>query len=57
MTIIILLVVFSMVVAGGFLGAFLWAVRSGQYEDTYSPAVRILFEDQARDTKDGQPRR
>ena len=52
MTIIILLVVFSMVVAGGFLGAFLWAVRSGQYEDTYSPAVRILFEDQVRDKKD-----
>jgi len=57
MTIIILLVVFSMVVAGGFLGAFLWAVRSGQYEDTYSPAVRILFEDPARDKKDEQPRR
>ncbi len=57
MTIIILLVVFSMVVAGGFLGAFLWAVRSGQYEDTYSPAVRILFDDQVRDKKDEQPRR
>jgi cbb3-type cytochrome oxidase maturation protein len=57
MTIIILLVVFSMVVAGGFLGAFLWAVRSGQYEDTYSPAVRILFEDQVRDKKNEQPRR
>jgi len=57
MTIIILLVVFSMVVAGGFLGAFLWAVRSGQYEDTYSPAVRILFEDQVRDQKNEQPRR
>ncbi len=57
MTIIILLVVFSMVVAGGFLGAFLWAVRSGQYEDTYSPAIRILFEDQVRDQKDDPPRR
>ncbi len=57
MTIIILLVVFSMVVAGGFLGAFLWAVRSGQYEDTYSPSVRMLFEDQVRDQKDEQPRR
>ncbi len=46
MTIIIMLVVFSMVVAGGFLGAFLWAVRNGQYDDTYSPSVRILFEDE-----------
>jgi cbb3-type cytochrome oxidase maturation protein len=48
MTIIILLVIFSMVVAGGFLGAFLWAVRSGQYDDTYSPSVRILFDDTQR---------
>jgi len=35
-----------MVVAGGFLIGFLWAVKKGQYEDTYSPSVRILFDDQ-----------
>ncbi len=29
----------------GFLAAFLWAVKSGQYKDTYTPSVRILFED------------
>jgi len=34
-----------MVVAGGFLIGFLWAVKKGQYEDHYSPSVRILFED------------
>jgi len=34
-----------MVVAGGFLIGFLWAVKNGQYEDHYSPPVRILFED------------
>lgn len=28
-----------------FLLAFFWAVKSGQYEDTHSPAVRILFDD------------
>ena len=32
-------------VALGFLGAFLWASRSGQYDDDYTPAVRMLFED------------
>lgn len=48
MTIIIMLVVFSMVVAGGFLGAFLWAVRNGQYDDTYSPSVRMLFDDETK---------
>lgn len=35
-----------MVVAGGFLIGFLWAVKKGQYEDHYSPSVRILFDDQ-----------
>lgn len=34
-----------MVVAGGFLIGFLWAVRKGQYDDHYSPSVRILFDD------------
>ena len=35
-----------MVVAGGFLIGFLWAVKKGQYDDHYSPSVRILFDDQ-----------
>lgn len=45
MTVIIILIVFSVLVAGGFLVAFFWAVRSGQYDDTYSPSVRMLFDD------------
>jgi cbb3-type cytochrome oxidase maturation protein len=45
MSVIILLIIFSILVAGGFLVAFIWAVRSGQYDDTYSPSVRILFEE------------
>ncbi len=45
MTVIIVLIIISILVAGGFLAAFLWAVRSGQYDDTYSPSVRMLFED------------
>ena len=32
-------------VALGFLAAFLWAVKSGQYKDTYTPSVRMLFDD------------
>ncbi len=35
----------SLLVAIGFLVAFFWAVRSGQFEDTYTPSVRVLFED------------
>lgn len=44
MEIVILLILVSLIVALGFLMAFLWAVRSGQYEDTVTPAIRILFE-------------
>lgn len=33
-------------VAVGFLIAFLWSVKSGQYSDTYTPSVRMLFEDE-----------
>ena len=36
----------SVTVAGAFLGAFLWAVRSGQYDDDYTPAVRMLFDNE-----------
>jgi cbb3-type cytochrome oxidase maturation protein len=45
MSALFLLIGISLVVAGSFLGAFLWATRSGQYEDDYGPAVRILFDD------------
>lgn len=45
MTVIFLLIGISLLVALGFLGAFLWAVRSGQYADDYTPSVRILFEE------------
>lgn len=45
MGVVVLLIGFSLIVAIGFLVAFIWSVRSGQYEDDYSPSVRILFED------------
>lgn len=46
MTIIYLLIGISILVAGLFLGSFIWAVRSGQYEDDYTPSVRMLFDDE-----------
>jgi cbb3-type cytochrome oxidase maturation protein len=48
MLIIILLIIISVLVASGFLIAFLWAVKSGQFDDTYSPSVRILFGDKKK---------
>lgn len=46
MKIILLLIVLSLTVALLFLIAFFWAVKSGQYEDDYTPSVRILFDDE-----------
>lgn len=45
MGVIIVLLVLSLSVAAAFLGAFIWSVRDGQYEDEFSPPVRILFDD------------
>ncbi|MFA5619125.1 MAG: cbb3-type cytochrome oxidase assembly protein CcoS [Weeksellaceae bacterium] len=45
MEIIIFLLCISLVVALVFLASFIWNVKSGQYDDDYSPAYRILFED------------
>ncbi len=45
MNVIVILLGVSLTIAIGFLIAFLWSVRSGQYEDTYTPSVRILLDD------------
>ncbi|MCE1200782.1 MAG: cbb3-type cytochrome oxidase assembly protein CcoS [Bacteroidia bacterium] len=44
MSAIIFLIILGIVVAGGFVVAFIWAVRSGQYDDDYTPSVRMLFD-------------
>ena len=46
MSVIIVLIGVSVTVAVGFLAAFLWAVKCGQFEDDYTPSVRILFDDE-----------
>jgi len=48
MNIIFLLIILSIIIAVGFLAAFIWAIRSGQYDDDYTPAVRILFDDKPK---------
>jgi len=41
----------SILLALIFLVAFFWAVRSGQHDDTYTPSVRILFDDELPGTE------
>jgi len=45
MSVIIILLIASISVAVLFLIIFFWAIKSGQFEDDFSPASRILFDD------------
>lgn len=55
MSVIVLLIIISISVATGFLLAFFWAVRSGQFEDQYTPAIRMLFEQ--KEAKNSTPKK
>jgi cbb3-type cytochrome oxidase maturation protein len=50
MSVIYFLIGLGILVAGGFLFAFIWAVKSGQYDDDYTPSVRMLFDDYKDDS-------
>lgn len=44
MSVIFVLIIVSIGVATGFLTLFIWASRSGQFDDTTTPSIRMLFE-------------
>jgi cbb3-type cytochrome oxidase maturation protein len=50
MKIILFLIIISITVAICFLAAFFWAVRDGQFDDEYTPSVRILLDDDMIDS-------
>ena len=45
MSVIFLLIITSLIVAVGFLLAFLWAVKSGQFEDKFTPSIRVILDE------------
>jgi cbb3-type cytochrome oxidase maturation protein len=45
MNILFLLIPISLVIMAVAIGVFLWAIRSGQFEDLEGPAHRILMDD------------
>lgn len=57
MNIIYMLLALSVLVAVIFFVAFIYSVKSGQYDDTYTPSVRMLFEDELvkEDVADKKP--
>ncbi|NRD19706.1 cbb3-type cytochrome oxidase assembly protein CcoS [Winogradskyella eckloniae] len=46
MSVIYILLTVSVIVGVTFFVIFIMAVRSGQYDDDYTPSVRMLFEDE-----------
>lgn len=55
MSVIYVLLAISIIVAVGFFIAFIIAVKSGQYDDIYTPSVRMLFEDELVKDKSKKP--
>ena len=55
MSVIFILLILSLVIGGGFLTAFLLSVRSGQFDDTHTPALRVLIEDDMTSDKTTTP--
>ena len=54
MSALIILISASLFVALIFLVAFIWAAKKGQFEDNYTPSVRILFEENKITEKENQ---
>lgn len=56
MNILYILIIISLSVALLFLGIFIYSVKKGQYDDDYTPSVRMLFDDEliVEDNKEGK---
>ena len=52
MSVIYVLLTISIIVALVFFAAFIIAVRNGQFDDDYTPSVRMLFDDELVTEKD-----
>ena len=46
MSVIYVLLTISIIVAIIFFAAFIFSVKNGQFDDSYTPSVRMLFEDE-----------
>ncbi|WP_258102765.1 cbb3-type cytochrome oxidase assembly protein CcoS [Marinoscillum sp. MHG1-6] len=53
MSVIIIMIGISFLVAASFLVAFIWASRTGQFDDDYTPSIRILFDDETKQSTNG----
>ena len=54
MSVIFVLIIASLLIAIGFLFAFIWSVKNNQFEDDYTPSIRILFDNDVKQTTDNK---
>ncbi len=54
MSALFILIGISIMVAGTALAAFIWSVGNGQYDDDYTPSVRMLFDDNTNNNTEKQ---
>ncbi|HSF55223.1 MAG TPA: cbb3-type cytochrome oxidase assembly protein CcoS [Algoriphagus sp.] len=57
MEVIFILIGISLLLAGTFLFFFFRAMKDGQFDDDYTPSVRILFENQPKKSMKDQPKK
>jgi cbb3-type cytochrome oxidase maturation protein len=57
MGIIVILIIISLSIAVLFLAIFFWSIKSGQYDDTYTPSIRMLFEDKKDEVKEKEEKK
>lgn len=55
MSVLYVLMPLALLVVAGFVGAFVWAVRSGQLDDTETPPLRVLAESPPERPKNNPP--
>ena len=55
MEVMLILIGFSLATAAGFLVAFIWALRRGQFDDLTTPAIRMLFESRMTEKQPSRP--
>ncbi len=57
MSVIYMMLIISIIIAVGFFVVFIVVVRKGQYDDSYTPSVRMLFEDELVKEKPKKPKK
>ena len=56
MSILTLLIPLGLILLAVFVGAFIWAARSGQFDDLDSPAISVLLDDDSKPRPKQGPR-